>query len=338
MGNACKPGFSEEVRSQANYDDDANVGLKYVLICALDYKKTNMPLKSTMLADSIRSLAWSCDKVDVMWMYDDTCVAELVKTKIREMADRCNEEDYFIFYFSGHGTNVYELTGEEADMNDEALCFYNTEGEVTPNSVMIDDDFAEVFASSLFRETRTLILMDTCHVGPIIDLSKPAWAKHKTIAITGCLQKETAHELDRCGILTHSMLLAISKLNRAGEHDYSVGLMYNAILEESGEIFSSSQAISIQSTPLIQPCEMAWPLAPKTEYLAPMHKAVKMVISGHLERGPTELLVNRARQQPQTLLQVGVAPELLTFLGDEIDTEGSLDYITQLEKGSCPFQ
>lgn len=38
------------------------------------------------------------------------------------MAASCEPGDFFVVYYSGHGTNVEDQDGDEEDGNDEALC------------------------------------------------------------------------------------------------------------------------------------------------------------------------------------------------------------------------
>ena len=38
------------------------------------------------------------------------------------MCDRCEEGDFLVFQFSGHGTHEDDEDGDESDGQDEALC------------------------------------------------------------------------------------------------------------------------------------------------------------------------------------------------------------------------
>jgi hypothetical protein len=72
------------------------------------------------------------------------------------------------------------------------------------------------------------------------------------------------------------MLLAIDKLENAGEEDYSVGFLYNATVEQDDKVFHSAQNITIQSSNAVHPDEMAWPLIPLGgNYEAPFTKAME---------------------------------------------------------------
>ena len=46
------------------------------------------------------------------------------------------------------------------------------EGKITGDSIMTDDDFAQLVVDSVGPAVKVLILVDTCHSGTIADLSR----------------------------------------------------------------------------------------------------------------------------------------------------------------------
>jgi hypothetical protein len=70
--------------------------------------------------------------------------------------------DRVVFTYSGHGTWVPDLSGDEPDRRDEALCpvDFQTAG------VILDDDLAEVFAARR-RGVRVTVISDSCHSGTV---------------------------------------------------------------------------------------------------------------------------------------------------------------------------
>eukprot|EP00811_Abedinium_folium_P001552 NODE_11420_length_1288_cov_2.972438.p1 GENE.NODE_11420_length_1288_cov_2.972438~~NODE_11420_length_1288_cov_2.972438.p1 ORF type:complete len:402 (-),score=118.58 NODE_11420_length_1288_cov_2.972438:82-1173(-) len=330
MGNQATR--HQAVTSDNTFDIDAHHGVRHMLICAIDYKKTPNPLTCTMDGENMRELAGACGISDLEVMFDEECQSALVAERVRAIGARCKPGDFFIFYYAGHGTNVEDVSGDEDDGQDEALCFVDAAGQVSLDTVMTDDTFADLMTSSLHDEVRVVILTDCCHSGTIADLGKDEWNDHQAISMTGCLDTQTSGDTGRGGIFTHSMLLAIDKFNQANEQDYSVGALYNATLNEDDSVFDSAQDICIQCSNAVDAGGMAWPFVPLGEYTAPMHRAKKIVTgnremklsggrsadhihdligghqSGKTRHGVRDMLHKLANDHPGELQQMGVAP------------------------------
>ena len=86
-----------------------------------------------------------------------------------------------IFTFSGHGTWIPDMSGDEADGRDEALCCrdFHTGG------VLTDDEIQAIFSRARHGVRRTII-SDSCHSGSVSRFSgfvgKPAPGQQPTIA------------------------------------------------------------------------------------------------------------------------------------------------------------
>lgn len=71
-----------------------------------------------------------------------------------------------IFYYSGHGSNLIDRTGDEVDGRDEVLCptDFSTSGLIT------DDYLKSEFIDKLNSNITLFSLIDACHSGTIFDL------------------------------------------------------------------------------------------------------------------------------------------------------------------------
>jgi hypothetical protein len=243
-----------------------------MIILALDYKMTENPLTCTIDGRNVEALARECGVQDLTVLTDEQCTVENVKRTVEEVASRCDDDDMFIFYYSGHGTNLKDQSGDEADGQDEAFCFVDEQGQISYETCYTDDDFSDLLLDNLHPETRVLILTDCCHSGTIADLSKGDWASRHAISMTGCADNQTSGDIGKGGIFTHSMLMATQKLQQEGEEEYSVGRMYNETLERDEEVFDSAQDIAIQCSPGLSADQMVWPLIPERPYQAPLAK------------------------------------------------------------------
>lgn len=256
------------------FTEDSVVKQVFVLIIALDYKKTANPLTCSIDGKNMERLLSQCGipSENITALYDDQndCTKEGAIRAIQEVGGKCGEGDFFLFYYSGHGTNLRDVNGDETDGKDEAFCFVDERGQVSQSSCMTDDLFAEIYTASVDASVQSLILTDCCHSGTICDFGHDCWEGRKAISITGCLDSQTSGDIGRGGIFTHSMMQAIGQLSIEGEERYSVGKLYNVTIEKDESIFRSQQKITMQCAPHFLPSEMAWPLIPQGIYLPPL--------------------------------------------------------------------
>lgn len=325
---------NENVASENNYHRVAPVsggdGEVHVLMFALDYKKTSNPLTCTMDAKNMKTLCAACGIADVTIMLDEQCTKENVLRAIAEVGGRCDKDDYFVIYYSGHGTSCKDEDGDEDDGKDEAFCFVMADGSITEDSLLTDDEFAAAVTEATEDTVRCLILTDCCHSGTIADLDADCWQGREAISITGCLDSQTSGDMGKGGIFTHALLLAVDQLQ-----DYSVGMLFNATLEKDKQVFSSEQDITIQSTASVSPDKMAWPLVPTSvNYKAPLTQAASQSAGG---AEVSAAQVNLGALDPQMLAALGIKPNLLQYVNQAGLQEGEIDIGKILKAGGAAW-
>lgn len=343
------------VGTEASYERDAHEGQVHMLILALDYKGTSCPLTCTMDGNNMQNLARASGVTDLEVMYDNQCTKENVERKIREIAKRTGPDDYFVFYYSGHGSSVPDKDDDEDDGQDEALCLVGPNGQLEARYFMTDDDFSDLMTDAFNEQTRLLIICDCCHSGTIGDFSADEWHGREAISISGCKDNQTFGDMGKGGIFTHSMLLALEHIKATGEEDFSVGALYNATLTEDDKVFKSEQDIQIRCTPSLKPNGMAWPLIPKGDYRSPLSAATASTLqqvgvnpqAQHLLGGLDDILGGQISQllssQPQLIASIGqhfgVNPDILMSVlsSGNLDLNhilngGGEDYMHQLEQ------
>lgn len=92
---------------------------------------------------------------------DRDATVSLGKNILKELVNDSNKygKDFQgILTFSGHGTHVPDLDGDEENGRDEALCMYD--------GLIIDDEIREIL-SSFNKNARLWIVADCCHSGTI---------------------------------------------------------------------------------------------------------------------------------------------------------------------------
>mmetsp|Transcript_49011 Transcript_49011/g.137188 ORF Transcript_49011/g.137188 Transcript_49011/m.137188 type:complete len:356 (+) Transcript_49011:80-1147(+) len=347
MGNVCQAAL---VKQNENVAADFNCGsipddcTIHMIICALDYKRTSNPLTCTMDGDNMKKLAQQCAVEDLTVMYDEECTSEKVEDAIRDVASRVNDGDYFVFYYSGHGTSVDDEDGDEADGSDEAFCFVDPDGQISRDTIMTDDEFASIVSDCVPTTAKILILTDCCHSGTIADLKKSDWQDHAALSIAGCMDSQTSGDVGTGGIFSHSMLLAIQKIQEE-EEEYSAGLLYNTTLAYDNAVFNSKQDITIQCSRSCRPDTFAWPLVPTQPYKSPMAQAISKVSGEQSEQvmtygapgegglgGALGNVVNLAMANPQLLQQAGINPALAQLAASGMS--GDIDVQSLMQAGA----
>ncbi|PVU95941.1 hypothetical protein BB561_001514 [Smittium simulii] len=98
--------------------------------------------------------------------------------------------DSFFFHYSGHGSRVEDLDGDEIDGEDETICPLDFE----ENGQIIDDDMNAIMVRPLPQGCRLTAIFDCCHSGSALDLpftySSQGKLKHSTaLDLTGASLK-----------------------------------------------------------------------------------------------------------------------------------------------------
>mmetsp|Transcript_64001 Transcript_64001/g.139156 ORF Transcript_64001/g.139156 Transcript_64001/m.139156 type:complete len:431 (+) Transcript_64001:55-1347(+) len=259
-------------------------GTAHLIIVAIDYRKDPCTLSCTSDGKNMIELAKKCGIRDVTVLFDEQATCPNVEGAIRNVGSRCGPADTLIFYYSGHGTNVQDKSGDEADGLDEAFVLLDDTGRIDSQNIvsqdasgkvrykalMTDDIFSDIVTSSLrYRSTCTVIISDCCHSGTIGDLGAPSWQGRPAVSISGCRDFQTSGDVGVGGIFSHSMMRAIEKLQQLGNDNYSIGKLFSATLVMDDQLFDSEQDITIDRTAGISESEIKWPLIPLSSYQAP---------------------------------------------------------------------
>ncbi|MBK8090133.1 MAG: caspase family protein [Chitinophagaceae bacterium] len=88
----------------------------------------------------------------------------------QQLIDKAKPGDVCVFHFSGHGEQVFDDNGDEADGYDEALVTYDAPMEYQPGveKHLRDDEFGlklEEIRTKLGADGNLLVIIDACHSG-----------------------------------------------------------------------------------------------------------------------------------------------------------------------------
>lgn len=245
----------------------------YMLVIAIDYDKPKCenppgvpPLSCSQDGDNMKALWEACGmpQGNLTSLYHSRGNKGEIRSTIEKIGQRCAPNDYFIFYFSGHGTTVDENGVLDSD---DAFCTVTPDGKSL--DCLNDDEFAEAITSSIHEDVKIIVLSDCCHSGTICDFQTIDWGNHKACSLSGCRDDQESDDLGKGSVFTHSLLLSIADFTQRGKDSYSIGQLYNRALDFSAA-FETEQDIQCGFTSAAaSPASMAWPLMPTAGYSAP---------------------------------------------------------------------
>ena len=123
------------------------------------------------------------------------------------MAASCTIGDFFVVYYSGHGTSVPDADKDEVDGLDEAFCLRSEKGDY---EFLTDDDTASCISKNMPDNIPCMFIVDACHSGSILDLTKDSiWKGKKLFCISGCQDNQYSNDTGDGGQMTNIMLSVI---------------------------------------------------------------------------------------------------------------------------------
>lgn len=157
--------------------------------------------------------------------------------------------DTLYIHYSGHGSHIQDLSGDETDGEDECICpvDYSTAGMIT------DDDLNNILVGGLATGAKLRVVFDCCHSGTALDLpvlwvsgnmivgeSTPIGSKD-IMFISGCKDTQTSADASfngrANGALTRTLLDTLSEFTGKNTIRYKwkeFGEMLQARLRANG--------------------------------------------------------------------------------------------------------
>lgn len=155
----------------------------------------------------VRRFGFDPDRMVVLLGKDATreAVVKALKEHLADRADRgeIGPDDVVVFYYSGHGSFLPDVSGDEPDGKDETICPWDTrkmtaselqlEGAELPNFNQITDDELNGYFKTIAARTPNLtVVLDSCHSGTG---TRAVGALRKTLDVR--YDTETMEVLDR---------------------------------------------------------------------------------------------------------------------------------------------
>jgi Caspase domain/Domain of unknown function (DUF4384) len=109
----------------------------------------------------ILTTRWGFPPSNIKTLTEQAATRTAILAALREMVQVSGPGDTLVVHFSGHGSQVQDLNGDEDDGLDETLVPYDGRTPGVPD--IVDDELDEIF--SRLRTSTVLIVLDSCHSG-----------------------------------------------------------------------------------------------------------------------------------------------------------------------------
>lgn len=191
------------------------------------------------LNDSVAWTSWFSQRgweTESLWNDEATC--ERIKEKIGGLMRQAAAGDRVAVHFSGHGSQVPDVGGDEVDQLDECYCPWDVESA----GPLRDDQLYALFQLRPIG-VRLYLIADCCHSGSLHrqpnqggvryfplgresgtakPVTEPAVARSAGLLLAACGENERAREISvagrTCGVLSYAALRALERLPQGATH------------------------------------------------------------------------------------------------------------------------
>jgi metacaspase-1 len=109
---------------------------------------------------------------DIAVLTDLEATKSSMQAKLEDLVGSARSGDVLLVHYSGHGSNVPDASGDEADFRDEILCPTDLDWK----SPLLDDWLRSLF-DTLAEGVNLTVVMDCCHSGSNTREVKPAYSR-----------------------------------------------------------------------------------------------------------------------------------------------------------------
>lgn len=107
---------------------------------------------------------------DVVVLKDASATKDNVLRTFREhLIRRAGKESVAVFYYSGHGSQMWDSSGDESDGWDETLVMHDSgRSEAHENRDLSDDEFEGLIQELSQKTAHVTVILDSCHSGTAV--------------------------------------------------------------------------------------------------------------------------------------------------------------------------
>ena len=135
-----------------------------VLIGINDYKAVPQLMGSVNDVAAIRHILltrWGFSPENIVTLTDQQATRVAILGALRSLVRQSGPDDTVLVHYSGHGSQVQDLNGDEEDGLDETLVPYDGRTPGVPD--IVDDELDQIFSE--LHASAVLIVLDSCHSG-----------------------------------------------------------------------------------------------------------------------------------------------------------------------------
>lgn len=212
------------------------MGGKRALLVGINYIGTENALNGCIndienMRDILKT-EYGYKDADIMLISDMTDIKPTRNNIIKELLNLIlSDATDLYFHYSGHGSQVKDVNGDEVDKKDECLVPIDYE----KNGMILDDELKGLL-QCLNVDKKLTIILDCCHSGTGVDLaynvyeragklallsdpsSKTNNTRGKVLCISGCMDNQTSADGFEAGeyqgALTYSLIEAIRNIKK----------------------------------------------------------------------------------------------------------------------------
>lgn len=149
--------------------NDVVIKNKKALIFGLNYNGTNNQLNgcindATNISNFIKDIGFKNENINIIT--DETKIKPTAVNIINSITNFINsgvEGDILFLYYSGHGSQTYDYSGDEKDGKDELIISIDSYG-------ITDDYLKDIIQKNLKKNVTLFCLFDCCNSGTILDM------------------------------------------------------------------------------------------------------------------------------------------------------------------------
>lgn len=219
--------------------------MKKALLIGINYVGSQYELHGCIndvnqIADLLRS-SYGFESVRLLTDYtDQKPTSAVILAALRELLAGGKQEDHVVVYYSGHGTQTRDTSGDEKDGFDEAM--------YALDNILVTDDQIFGLVDKEANGATVNIFFDCCHSGTLCDLeynmqpmasnrfkfwTESRLTKQNVVVFSGCLDTQTSadasfrrsgNEFVANGAFTYMLLQVIKENKNATNKDVLHGI------------------------------------------------------------------------------------------------------------------
>ena len=145
---------------------------KKALLIGLNYPKSSFPLNGCVndINKMGTILVEKFGFQSIVKLHDTSSILPTktnILSQLTLLLSQSKSGDVLFFHYSGHGSQIKDTNGDDADGLDEVLI---PSDYFSNNSIITDDEIKAIVNANLKEGVKLIVLMDCCHSGTIFDL------------------------------------------------------------------------------------------------------------------------------------------------------------------------